>query len=732
MIAQADIPRAVDSGWAPPSDRLPAYAAPPLSVVDDEPEEPRIPLSHYLWILKRYHTRIAGFVIAAVLTTWLVSARLTPIYESTATVDIDRQRPSGVVGEDAAPAALNDADQFLATQMKLVESDSVLRPVDERLGLRRAEHQAVSDASESAEQAPVSLRRLRVTRPPNTYLMQISYRSEDPKLAADAANAIAQSYLEHTYNIRIRSSASLSAFMEKQLEELKTKMERSSQALAKFERDLNVLNPEEKTSILSSRLEQLNADYTAAQSERLKKEAAYDSVRGGSLDAALATSQGEPLRKLSERLNEARENLAAVESFYGSKHPEYRRAKAKLDDVQASFDETRASIVGRAESEFHEAKQREEMAGNAVSVAKSEFDEVNARSFEYLAAKREADADKTLYDELMRRIKEASINAGFQNSAIRIADPARPSLSAVSPDISLNVLLALMSSTLLAIGAAVFGDMLDQTIRDPEQAARILRADVIGSLPLMKSRRALAESIRTSEFDAESEISGFTESVRTLRNSILLGNFDRPCRSLLITSAGPGDGKTTTALHLAAAHSEHGKRTLLIDADLRRPSVHRAFNLSGVTGLSSALMGEVHWRDACLRVDGLPQLHVLPAGPPSRRAGDLMGRRLTELLEEASAEYDLVVLDAPPLLGFAEPLQMATAADAVLVVARAGQTSRKSVAAVLATLTRLRARTVGLVLNQVSRDLSDSYAYYGQYRSYYRRGGDEAENEAGA
>jgi len=727
MIAQENFSR-TESGWGLASDRLPAYAAPPLYVAEEESEESRIPLSHYLWILKRYRARIAGVVIAAVLITWLVSARLTPIYESTATVDIDRQRPSGVVGEDAAPAALNDADQFLATQMKLVESDSVVRPVDERLGLRRAEHQAASGASESAEEAPVTLKRLRVTRPPNTYLMQISYRSEDPKLAAGAANAIAQSYLEHTYNIRIRSSASLSAFMEKQLEELKAKMERSSQALAKFERDLNVLNPEEKTSILSSRLQQLNADYTGAQSERLKKEAAYDSVRGGSLDAALATPQGEPLRKLAERLNEARENLAGIESFYGSRHPEYRRAQAKLDDIQTSFDSTRASILGRAEAEFREAKQREEMAQQAVAAAKSEFDEVNARSFEYLAAKREADGDKTLYDELMRRIKEASINAGFQNSAIRIADPARPSLSAVSPDILLNVLLALMSSTLLAVGAAVTGDMLDQTIRDPEQAARILRADVIGTLPLMKHRRPLGDSMRLAEFEA----SGFNESVRTLRNSILLGNFDQPCRSLLITSAAPGDGKTTTASHLAAAHAEHGKRTLLIDADLRRPSVHRAFNLSGVTGLSGALTGEVHWRDACLRVDGAPHLEILPAGPPSRRAGDLMGRGLTELLEEASAEYDLVVLDAPPLLGFAEPLQIATAADAVLVVARAGQTSRKAVAAVLATLTRLRARTVGLVLNQVSRDLSESYAYYGHYRSYSRRSGDEAGNEASA
>jgi capsular exopolysaccharide synthesis family protein len=208
--------------------------------------------------------------------------------------------------------------------------------------------------------------------------------------------------------------------------------------------------------------------------------------------------------------------------------------------------------------------------------------------------------------------------------------------------------------------------------------------------------------------------------VRTLRNSILLGSFDRQYRSLLVTSAAPGEGKTTTAANLAAAHAEQGKRTLLIDGDLRRPSVHRNFNLPSAVGLSNALLGEIPWRAAVIEAKGNPGLHILPAGPPSRRASDLIGRGLVELLAEASAEFDLVMLDAPPLLGFAEPLQMATAVDGVIVVARAGQTSRKAVATVLATLNRLRAHVVGVVLNEVHKELSDSYYYYGYYRSYYR------------
>jgi succinoglycan biosynthesis transport protein ExoP len=712
-----------------PTHPLPAYAAPPLYHWEEEEPQPKIPLSQYLWILKRYRWRILGFAAASVVATWIISGRLTPIFESTVTVDIDRQSPVGVVGQDATRNALNDADQFLATQMKLVESDSVLRPVDRRYDLRLHEHQGATYQSGRGQEAPVALKRLKVVRPPNTYLIQIAYRSEDPQLAADAANAIAESYLEHTYNIRIRSSASLSAFMERQLEELKAKMERSGRALAGFERDLSVINPEEKTNIMASRLLQLNTDYTNAQGERLKQQAAYDSVRGGSLDAALATPQGESLRQLAEHLNEAQEHFAEVKSYYGANHPEYRKAQAKLAEVQASFDATRLGIARRVGASFQEAEQRESMAKEAVAEAKAEFDQVNARSFEYLALKREADGDKTLYEELMRRIKEAAINAGFQNSAIRIADPARPALGPVSPDIPLNLLLALLFSSLLAVGAAVLSDVLDKTIRDPDQVARTLHAEVVGSLPLMKTRpgngfnaaglRAASKDGAISRSD-EHDLSGFNESVRTLRNSILLASFDRQYRSLLVTSAAPGEGKTTTAANLAAAHAEQGKRTLLIDGDLRRPSVHRNFNLQSVVGLSNVLMGEVSWRDARIAVAGLQGLDVLPAGPPSRRAADLIGRGLSELLEEASTEYDLVILDAPPLLGFAEPLQMATAADGVLVVARAGQTSRKAVAGVLATLHRLRAKVVGIVLNEVHKELSDSYYYYGYYRSYYR------------
>jgi succinoglycan biosynthesis transport protein ExoP len=715
-------------------------AAAPVIDADFEPQSAQVPLAHYLWILRRHGWKIAGFVAATVTAALIVSLRLTPIYESTVTVDIDRQMPTGVLGQEAVQNTTNDADQFLATQVKLIQSDSVLRPVVDKFRLREVEEDALEEAidkSPTSLEAPVVLKHLKVTRPPNTYLLLIGYRSPNRQLASDVANAIALSYLAHTYRIRYKATASLGDFMERQLEELKAKMEKSSAALVQFERELNVINPEEKTSILSARLLQLNTEYTNAQADRVKKEAAHTSVKDGTLAAAQVSTQGEALKKLTENFNEAEERFAEVKNHYGINHPEYKKAQGRMTELESQIAGTRASIAQRVEIEYREAVNREGMLESAVQETKAEFDRLNARSFEYQTLKREAESDKKLYEELVRKIKEAGINASFQNSSIRVADPARPGLKPVFPKTWLNMLLAFLFAAFFGVGAAVLSDVLDNTIRDPDQVARLLNTDVIGSLPAVKDWRrrlspiqvagsvdgSVAALVRVGE-KGDVTLSNYEEAIRTLRNSILLTDFDRRLRSVLLTSASPAEGKSTVAAHLAATHAGQHKRTLLIDGDLRRPSVHRLFQVPNSVGLSNVLLKQIAWQDVVARMDDPKELDILPAGPSTRRASDLIGTGLAELIEEATREYDLVVLDAPPLLGFAEPLQMATAVDGVIVVARAGDTSRKALSSVVATLARLRANLVGVVLNEVHRQVSAGYYYhyhYGHYNKYYDR-----------
>lgn len=714
-----------------------------------KPETPALPLSQYLWILRRHMWPVLGFVVLVVASTWGVSVRLQRMYEATAKIDVDRRAPSGVIGQEASQSSpVNDSDQFLATQIELIQSDAVLRPVARKYNLLHRENQLeklTADKVEDKSNAPILLRNLKITRPANTYVLRITYRSADPKVAADVANAIAQSYLEHTFNIRIRSSSALSSFMERQLEELRAKMEQSSLALAQFERELNVMNPEEKTGILSARLLQLNTEYTKAQAERVRKESSWNAARTGSLEAAQVSTQGEALGRLSDRLNDAQQRFVEVSTIFGANHSEHRKAANQLAEVRRQFDATKNNITQRIETDYQQSLAREQMLAKSVADTKAEYDALNARSFEYQQVKREADADKRLYEDLVRRIKEAGINAGFQNSAIRIADLARPPAEPVSPNIPINMLLALFVSALVGVIAAIVADMLDNTLRDPEQVRRTINADVIGTLPAVKqlihlpgqARLAAASSASTTVIDVEAEpasrgrkrrvskgyggISSYEEAIRSLRNSIVLSDFDRNLKSLLVTSAAPGEGKSTAVLHLAIAHAEQGKRTLVIDSDLRRPTIHKKLGMEQGRGLSNVLLGEMHWKEAVIELEERPNLHILCSGPASRRASDVVGPMMIDILDEAGREYDLIFVDAPPLLGFAESLQVAKATDGAIVITRAGRTNRRAVASVVATLHRLRANVLGLVLNHVKSSTANGYyyEYHEHYGKYY-------------
>ena len=697
---------------------------------DPEAEPPSIPLSHYFWVIKRHRWKILGFVLISVICTYIVSKRLTPIFESTATIYIDNRMPTTVVGQSANTSAGGGAD--IATQIKIIQSDSVVRPVVEQYQLRDIPVQSTGAVrSISIRRTPVSLTNLKVTNPPGTSLLLLSYRSPDPDLAANVANGVANSYLQRDFDIRYKATAELSTFMEKQIEELRAKMERSAMALAQFERDMDVINPEDKGSIVSARLLQLNTEYTNTETERVRKEAAYQFIKDGPLEALEVSTQGEALKAIEARVNDATQKLDLMSAHLGKNHPDYKKAAGELAELQKELAATRASIVRRVETEYQQVVHREAILKDAVDKTKAEYDKTNARSFDYNSLKRSAEADRTLYDELIRRIKEAGINANFQSNSIRIADPALPGLNPVYPNTRQNLLVALLIATLLGIAAAITSDVLDNTIRDPEQARILLGVEVMGSLPMVRTWRGKLMAAITNGAGGSSELtkkgeaagrdsSGYDEAVRTLRNSILLSTFDHPLKSLMMSSASPSEGKTTIAVHLAIAHAQQKHKTLLIDGDLRRPGVHTRFGVSPESGLAAALMNGLSWREKVIQPEAVPGLYVLPAGPSSRRCADLIGASLRQILAQAETEYDLVIVDAPPILGFPEPLQMAAAVDGVVMVALAGETNRKAIELAVTTLRRLRANVLGLILNQVNSETSDGYYYHGYYGKYYK------------
>jgi len=705
-------------------ERIAYYQAPPAEA---ESANAGIPFAHYRWMLNRHKWRLLLFVGIAVSATVVVSKRLTPFYESTVTLDVDRSAAQGVVGQEASAnrAAFNDSELFLQTQIQIIQSDAVLRPVALKLHLLNA---TANGKDPARSEAPVSLGLLSVTRPPRTYLLKIAFRSPDPKLAAAVANEVADSYIKHSYNMRLQDTVRQQNFMSRQLEELQAKMEQSSAALNQFEKESDSIDPEGKTNILSARLLQLNTEWTNARTALIRKRAAAESVHSGSVEALEASGQGEQLKKLEEMMADEAQKFADLKLHYDVNHELYKKAASRQGQLAQRYEELKKSIVQRVDAEYREAEDSEKQLHAAVDETKAQFDQLSTKSLEYKTLKRDADADKAIFDDLTKKVKEAGINQGFQSNSIRIADEARPALGPVYPRITFNAMIAFLASSFLGIVVVFIAEGMDHTLRDPEEIQRQLQTEVLGALPVVKEWRGHLPSAATPDGKRRAFFGGsggvantYEEAVRTLRDSILLPNGDRRPKSLLVTSATPREGKTTTAVHLAVVHSQQKRKTLLIDSDLRRPGVFQHAGISNDRGFSNVVNGEAEWRDLLQTPEGLPHLNVLAAGPPSRRAADGVGEILKHLLKEAADEYDLIICDAPPLLGFAESLQIAALVDGVVVVALAGQTERTAVASVLSSLKRLNANVIGLALNEVRSDMSERYYYYGYYGKYYSR-----------
>jgi capsular exopolysaccharide synthesis family protein len=741
MLDRSSDPPLIGAGSLPvkgmPGDARAPYAVGPYAA-DLLPADAPALLGQLGKILYKQRWKLIHFVTIAMTLAVVLQFLFPRLYSATAVLRLDRHSAAGAVGQEASQiSSINDMDAILTTDMELVQSDPVLRPVAQQYRLGNYDNKGAwsdwlrgkpdAETIRRAQAAPVELKGLKVTRPANTYLIRITYRAwRDPQLAANVANGIAQSLVQHMQESLDQSYNDLSSAIRRDMEQLRSKMDVSGKRLAQYEKELKMVDPEQHSTVLISRLTQLLAEYTVAQADRLHKQATFENITNfPTLAATQAMEAGNQRQSLLDealvRLSTARQQFTAARSYYGENHPEYRKAKQQLDEAQAQVETVRLSTNDEAAAEYRQAMGRELLLQHQVEETKAQVDGLKAHAMEYAQLKTEADNDRRLYMDLETRTREADVNRQFNDTTMQLVAPALPPAKPIFPSLLINLPLAFVLALVLGVLGAVLTDALDTTFSDADEVSARMRLDVISTLPdarrlgvKVESQTGLAPSVygRGAEMSAR-----YAEAIRMLRNSIGLAGIQRPIRTVLITSSGAGEGKSTTAAHLAAACAQAGKKVLLIDADLRRPSLDRKFEVTKKIGLADILAHRISPVDVIVEVN-VPGLFLMPAGPPMLNAADLISLGFAAVLNQVSRNFDLVIIDAPPMLGLSETQQLATMVDGVLLIAKADGTSAKALGETISALNRCRATVLGVVMNQVRFSRLKGFGYYDQTREH--------------
>ena len=683
-------------------------------------------------ILYKQRWKLIHFVAIAMLLALALQFAFPRLYSATAVLRLDRHSAAGAIGQEASQiSAINDMDETITTDMEMAESDPVLRPVAEKYHLvdygkpgllsRWFGGKPDAESIRRAKAAPIELKGLKLSRPANTYLIRVSYRAwSDPQLAANVANGVAESLVKQVKESLDQSYTDLSSAIRRDMEQLRSKMDVSTARLTQYEKELNMVDPEQHSTVLISRLTQLLAEYTAAQADRLHKQATLDGItQSPTLASTQATEAGNQRQSLLDdavgRLTVARQQYAAARSYYGENHPEYRKAKQQLEEAEAQVENTRLATNDKAAAEYRQALGRELLLKHQFETTKAEVDKLKVHALAYSQLKTEADNDRRLYMDLEGRTREADVNRQFRDATIQFVAPALPPANAIFPRLLINLPIAFVVALLLGIVGVVAADSLDTTFSDGEEVTSRMRLEVLGTLPEVRGLDAKSEddgSMLPSLYDRSAEMKAlYEEAIRMLRNAIGLGRVNQPMGTLLITSSSVGEGKSTTAAHLAAACAQAGKKVLLIDADLRRPSLHKTFDIAKKIGLGDVLAHQIAPVDVIVEV-GVPGLFVMPAGPAVLNAADLISQGFPAVLNQVSRNFDLVIIDAPPMLGLSETQELATMVDGVVVVTKADATSAKALAETLTALNRNQAKLLGIVMNQVKFSSLKGFGYY--------------------
>ncbi len=702
----------------------------------------------------------------------LATMRTTRIYDAYGSIAINKTDPAILNLKDSANGGGSEYydPTDLDTEVRILKSDLLALQVIKQLNLDKqpefdgtqeppSNSLALStDALQPDSEKTTALLAafkggLHVSLIPNTRIIEIHYRSPDKALAASVVNTLITTYIEQNFKTRFESTMQASDWLSKQLVDLEMKVQTSQEKLVQYQKQHEILGIDEKQNITTSKLDELNKELTAAESDRMQKESIYRLVQSSDPDTAAAAAVSTAnagssggASGLMERMREQQADLkiqvAQLSTQFGNAYPKVVQLNTQLKEVDAQLQTELTKVVSRVRSGYLAALQHETMLRHALDNQKQEANKLNESAIEYSLLKRDVESYRTLYEGLMEKLKEAGVTAGLRSNNIRSVDKARIPTYPSEPNVPRNLGFALALGLSTGIGLAFLLEGIDNTVRTPEQAQALSALPSLGMIPLgsksgieaAAKRLTVASSREAVELVTQSRPqSQMAESYRALRTSLLLTSLGGPPKVILITSALPQEGKTTTSINTAIVLAQKGTRVLLIDADLRRPSIHKTLGMGPKTGLSNVLTGSATLQQAVVRSSILPTLFVLTAGtPPPNPAELLASSNMKDILAELREQYDHIIVDTPPTLSVTDAVVMSTRADAVVLVIRSGQTTKQALRRARDLLMQVNARVAGVLLNAVDLTSPDYYYYYeyqGKYGQRYYQEDELVEDE---
>ncbi len=732
-------------------DVAPPATTPSRVVVQRELPRVESPQTESDWLLAleplRKHWRTAAlFAVTAFVLTAIATFVMKPVYEPEARAEIDPPGAELFSLAGGGGSSTGEAE-YLETQSKNLESDQLAINVIRKLHLDdnpeffRAKkgnggQNATAENPDALSPAEGSALRvfhdgLTVKRDTGSRLVTVKYASHDPVLAARVVNTLFDEFVNMNYETRHKAIMQSSEWLAKQLDDIKARMDRANQALADFQRSSGIAAISEGESTFGAQMAELSRQLTTAQSDRIQLQALLEKVQGRSDSSAPQITSDPVLQELTKRLGAARADLSTALAVYGKNNPNAKKLQNQVDELEGQVVKQREAILSGLKTSYAAAQARENLMQSQTKATSKEMNQLA----QYEALKKEADANVALYNSLYGKIKEAGIAAESKSSNIRVIDSARVLTKPTRPNIPLNLALGLFGGVFGGVLLAFVRERLDRNVYTAEDMRKYTGISSVSILPLsagigrkflsQRGSRLFGDNDRAAAqtFLLNDPHSPESEALRGLYTSVRLSSPGSPPQALLVASCFPAEGKTTVAVNLAIALAQHGT-TCLVDGDLRRPGVARAFGITCHQGLGDVLVGTVQLADVLVSVEAVPNLTILASSPTApAHPGELVSSEsMSELLRTLRQQFEFVLVDSPPIIPYADGRALSPLVDGVILVGRAGYTNRQALSHSMELLTEVHSAPVlEVVLNGADFVASD-YRYYGYGASAKRRG----------